>query len=93
MEEVRDWLHSINMFQYCSAFETNGWDSMASVRLMDLQDVENIVPLSGHARLISSSIPTTVKQVNYPSVSTSSKPGNPSSAVSGQNKSKCPFSD
>jgi hypothetical protein len=50
--------------------------------------------LPGHARLISSSISTTVKQVNYPSVSTSCKPGNPSSAVScHQNKSKYPFSD
>jgi hypothetical protein len=42
MEEVRDWLQSIKMPQYCSAFEINGWDSMTSVRLMDLKDVENI---------------------------------------------------
>ena len=94
MEEVRDWLQSIKMPQYCSAFEINEWDSMTSVRLMDLKDVENIGVLPGHARLISSSISTTVKQLNYPSVSTSCKPGNPSSAVScHQNKSKYPFSD
>lgn len=71
-KSIKEWLADIGLQKYEEAFVANGWDSMLAFSLLTEKDVQDIVPLEGHRRILNSALQKLARQQQSSSTSSSS---------------------